>query len=93
MSPVIATPHHYLVSIFRNQLYFVAVLTNECKKMISFLEDPECHCESLVAPLFVIEFLHHIMDVFEDYFNECTESSLKDNYVIVYEVRLAFLAV
>ncbi|UJR27271.1 hypothetical protein I4U23_008566 [Adineta vaga] len=66
--PVIATPHHYLVNIFRNNLYFVAVLTNE------------------LAPLFVIEFLHRIMDVFENYFGECTETSLKDNYVIVYEL-------
>jgi AP-3 complex subunit mu len=41
----------------------------------------------LVAPLFVIEFLHRIMEVFEDYFGECTETSLKDNYVIVYEVK------
>lgn len=44
----------------------------------SFSQDP---------PLFVIEFLHRIIDVFEDYFGECTESSLKDNYVIVYEVK------
>jgi len=66
--PVIATPHHYLINIYRNSLYFVAVLTNE------------------LAPLFVIEFLHRIMDVFEDYFGECTETSLKDNYVIVYEL-------
>ncbi|CAF3403178.1 unnamed protein product [Rotaria sp. Silwood1] len=29
--PVIATPHHYLINIFRNNLYFVAVLTNESK--------------------------------------------------------------
>ena len=27
--PVISTPHYYLVSIFRNHLYFVAVLQNE----------------------------------------------------------------
>jgi hypothetical protein len=30
------------------------------------------------------------MDVFEDYFGECTETSLKDNYVIVYEVNYSF---
>jgi len=66
--PVIATPHHYLINIFRNNLYFVAILTQE------------------VAPLYVVEFLHRIMDVFEDYFNECTEITLKDNYVIVYEL-------
>ncbi len=33
------------------------------------------------------------MDVFEDYFGECTETSLKDNYVIVYEVKYFFLCV
>lgn len=27
--PVIATPHHYLLNIYRNQLYFVAVVTTE----------------------------------------------------------------
>ena len=40
-----------------------------------------------VSPLFVIEILHRAVDIFEDYFNECTESSLKENFVIVYEVR------
>ena len=29
LPPVITTPHYYLVSIFRNQLYFLAVLQNE----------------------------------------------------------------
>ncbi|CAF1127314.1 unnamed protein product [Rotaria sp. Silwood1] len=66
--PVIATPHHYLINIYRNNLYFIAIVTNE------------------VPPLFVIEFLHRIMDIFEDYFGECTEKSIKDNYVIVYEL-------
>ncbi|KAI0232475.1 AP-3 complex subunit mu-1 [Lamellibrachia satsuma] len=39
-----------------------------------------------VPPLFVIEFLHRVIDTFEDYFSECTESTIKDNYVIVYEL-------
>ena len=43
---------------------------------------------SAVPPLFVIEFLHRVVNTFEDYFTECTESTLKDNYVIVYEVWL-----
>jgi len=34
----------------------------------------------------VIEFLHRVVNTFEDYFTECTETTLKDNYVIVYEV-------
>ena len=29
MPPVLATPHHYLISIYRNELYFVAVLQKE----------------------------------------------------------------
>ena len=40
----------------------------------------------LVSPLFVIEILHRAVDVFEDYFSECNESSLKENFVVVYEV-------
>ncbi len=37
--------------------------------------------------MFVIEILHRAVDIFEDYFNECTETSLKENFVIVYEVN------
>ena len=40
-----------------------------------------------MSPLFVIEILHRAVDIFEDYFNECTETSLKENFVIVYEVN------
>ncbi|CAF3776806.1 unnamed protein product [Rotaria sp. Silwood1] len=29
--PVIATPHHYLINIYRNNLYFIAIVTNEGK--------------------------------------------------------------
>lgn len=43
-------------------------------------------CKSDVAPLFVIEFLHRVMDTFDDYFTECNESVIKENYVVVYEL-------
>jgi len=66
--PVISTPHHYLIPVYRNSLYFVSV------------------CMTEVPPLFVVEFLHRVVDTFEDYFNECTESSIKENYVVVYEL-------
>ena len=39
-----------------------------------------------VPPLFVIEFLHRVADTFEDYFNDSAESTIKDNYVVVYEL-------
>ncbi|GLV41274.1 carmine [Carabus blaptoides fortunei] len=66
--PVIATPHHYLLSIQRGGVSLVAV------------------CMTEVPPLFVIEFLHRVVDTFEDYFSECTESIIKENYVVVYEL-------
>ena len=38
-------------------------------------------------PLLVIEFLHRVFDIFEDYFNDnINESVIKENYVIVYEL-------
>jgi len=66
--PVISTPHHFLISIYRCNVYFVAVIMSE------------------VPPLFVVEFLHRVVDTFEDYFNECSEAVIKENYVVVYEL-------
>ncbi|KAF7284335.1 AP-3 complex subunit carmine [Rhynchophorus ferrugineus] len=68
VNPVIATPHHYLISIQRAGVSYVAV------------------CMEEIQPLFVIEFLHRIVDTFQDYFSDCTESIIKENYVIVYEL-------
>jgi AP-3 complex subunit mu len=34
----------------------------------------------------VIEILHRAVDIFGDYFGECNETSLKENFVVVYEV-------
>lgn len=45
--PVIPTPHHYLISVLRHRIYFVAVIQSE------------------VPPLFVIEFLHRVVDTFQ----------------------------
>lgn len=47
INPVIATPHHYLISIQRGGVSFVAV------------------CMEEIPPLFVIEFLHRIVDTFQ----------------------------
>uniref|UniRef100_A0A8D2KX06 Uncharacterized protein n=1 Tax=Varanus komodoensis TaxID=61221 RepID=A0A8D2KX06_VARKO len=45
--PVISTPHHYLLSVYRHKIFFVAVIQTE------------------VPPLFVIEFLHRVVDTFQ----------------------------
>ncbi|XP_016353423.1 AP-3 complex subunit mu-2 [Sinocyclocheilus anshuiensis] len=42
--------------------------------------------QSEVPPLFVIEFLHRVVDTFQDYFGVCTEAAIKDNVVVVYEL-------
>ena len=34
----------------------------------------------------VTEFLHRIKDVFSDYFGSCTVHTIKDNFVVVYEL-------
>lgn len=43
-------------------------------------------CKQEVPPLFVIEFLHRVIDTFVDYFGDCSESIIKENYVVVYEL-------
>ncbi|CRL07093.1 CLUMA_CG020092, isoform A [Clunio marinus] len=43
-------------------------------------------CKQDVQPLFVIEFLHRVVDMFEDYFSECNEAVIKENYVVIYEL-------
>ena len=68
LPPVITAPHHYLITIYRDRLYFIAAVTKE------------------VQPLFVIEFLHRIFDTFVDYFGSCSETTIKENYVVVYEI-------
>lgn len=43
-------------------------------------------CKQETQPLFVIEFLHRIVETFQDYFSECSESTIKANCVVVYEL-------
>ena len=33
-----------------------------------------------------MEFLHRVVDTIDDYFNECSENIIKDNYVVIYEL-------
>ena len=45
--PVLQTPHHYLISIYRDRLFFLSVIQTEA------------------PPLFVIEFLHRVVETFQ----------------------------
>uniref|UniRef100_F1L4B7 AP-3 complex subunit mu-1 n=1 Tax=Ascaris suum TaxID=6253 RepID=F1L4B7_ASCSU len=66
--PVISTPHHYLISVYHNQIFLLAVTTAE------------------TPPLMVIEFLHRVVATFTEYFDECSDSAIKENCVIVFEL-------
>jgi len=66
--PVIATPHHFLISVNRGGIDLVAIILTE------------------VPPLFVVEFLHRVFDTLNDYFGDCTETIVKENSVVVYEL-------
>jgi AP-3 complex subunit mu len=39
-----------------------------------------------VSPLLIVEFLHRVVDIFEDYFSGCSEVLIKEHYVVVYEL-------
>ena len=66
-------------------MYFVSVVLQEGKMCCMLLL---CVYVGIytVSPLLVVEFLHRIMDIFTEYFSECTEQRIKDHYVTVYEV-------
>ena len=43
-------------------------------------------CRSNVNATAVLTFLHRLLDVFKHYFTELEEESLRDNFVIAYEL-------
>lgn len=68
--PVIQTPYKTIVDIFRNDLLLVAIVSRDCT----------------TDPLFIIEFLHRIVDVIQNYFADCNENLIKEQLVTVYEL-------
>ncbi|XP_046844912.1 AP-3 complex subunit mu-1-like [Xenia sp. Carnegie-2017] len=42
----------------------------------------------IIPPLFVIEFLHQVVDLIIEYFSDCTETIIKENCVILLEEML-----
>lgn len=68
--PIIQTPYRSIISIYRNSLLLVAIVA------------PELDIDSL----FVIEFLHRVVDIIENYFGDCNESLIKEQLITVYEL-------
>lgn len=67
---VIKTPYRCIVSISRSELLFIAIMSSE--------KD--------LDTLFVIEFLHRIVDIIQNYFGDCNENLIKEQLVTVYEL-------
>lgn len=42
----------------------------------------------IVDPMLVFEFIHRIIDILTDYLGDVSESSIRENFVTVYQVRL-----
>ena len=55
--------------------------------MLNRRDQPWLYARLPVPPLLVTEFLHRMADIFKEYFHELSETSLKENFVTVYEVR------
>jgi AP-3 complex subunit mu len=43
-------------------------------------------CSTELAPLSAIEFLHRVFDIFGDYFGDCEEMTIKENFATVYQL-------
>jgi len=67
---VIQTPYKTIIDVYRDDLLFVAVVSQDCE----------------TDSLFIIEFLHRVVDVVQNYFGECNENLIKEQLVTVYEL-------
>ncbi|KAL3308993.1 AP-3 complex subunit mu-2, partial [Cichlidogyrus casuarinus] len=77
--PVIETPDYFLINILKNKVFYVAVCVGEGSVEFKKFID-------LVPPFLVIEFLHSFEEVLISYFGNSSESTIKDNIVLVYEI-------
>lgn len=59
---------------------FIVHIKHETLHFVAALEDPEENS------LLVIEFLHQFRKLLKEYFGEITEDSVKDNFVLIYEL-------
>ena len=71
---VLVTAKYYLIHVQRYGMYFIANVQHEVCDQIQ-RHFPHCLIDAdaalfQVTPLLVTEFLHRVVDVFRDYFNE-----------------------
>lgn len=73
-----STPEETLPVIPTTKGYLVHIQTNGLF-LLSLVQ-------AEVAPLLVIDFLYRIVSIFKDYFREVSEDSLKENFVVLYQL-------
>eukprot|EP01102_Stenamoeba_stenopodia_P008024 TRINITY_DN2275_c0_g1_i1.p1 TRINITY_DN2275_c0_g1~~TRINITY_DN2275_c0_g1_i1.p1 ORF type:complete len:418 (+),score=72.55 TRINITY_DN2275_c0_g1_i1:178-1431(+) len=73
-----STPEETLPVIPTSKGYLVHIQTNGLF-LLSLVQ-------AEVAPLLVIDFLYRIVSIFKDYFREVSEDSLKENFVVLYQL-------
>ncbi|KAL8106343.1 hypothetical protein AgCh_029938 [Apium graveolens] len=67
--------------VYDNGVTYMFIQHNNVYLMIASRQD--CNAASLLS------FLHRVVNVFGHYFEELEEESLRDNFVVVYELRAA----
>lgn len=45
----------------------------------------------VVDPMLVFEFIHRIIDILTDYLGDVSESSIRENFVTVYQVQIVYI--
>ena len=85
--PIIPTSKFYLFSIYRNGLFFLANVASEVNRVHSRLARRfTLVYRPQAPPLYIIEFLHRVFDIFRAYFDVVDEATIKRNFSTVYQV-------
>ncbi|RUP46212.1 Longin-like domain-containing protein [Jimgerdemannia flammicorona] len=75
--PVIETTKYLLMNVYRGGLTWLCPVEKEALPF-----------QPLVDPLLVFEFIHRIIDILTDYLGDVSESTIRENFVTVYQISL-----
>lgn len=91
-----ADGRHFVINVVREGLVFAAAVNGEGRSggaLFSPLASApgplpsHTHTSTIEPPLFVTEFLHRMVDVFEEYFDKkISEKILRKEAVLIYQV-------
>lgn len=83
--PVLETNKYWLLNVLRDDLTWLCPVEREGTygEKCEYLHEIDL---SLVDPMLVFEFIHRIIDILTDYLGDVSESSIRENFVTVYQV-------